>query len=61
VPHHVAVGLVVTAGVLFFGAVAVEDGGLLTGSVLVLVSSPVAWLVGVARRVQRAVPARRLL
>jgi hypothetical protein len=50
VPHGVAAALAVVAGLLMAGWAATGDPGLLTGAALVLVCTPVAWLVGLGRR-----------
>jgi hypothetical protein len=50
VAHGVLVALLVTAASMLAGWTTTGDAGLLTGSWLVAVSTPVAWLVGLARR-----------
>jgi hypothetical protein len=50
VAHGVAVALLAVAATMLAGWSTTGDAGLLMGSWLVAASTPVAWLVGLARR-----------
>jgi hypothetical protein len=50
VPRGVAAALFGVSGLLLAGWAGTGDPGLLTGAALVLASTPVAWLVRLARR-----------